>query len=176
MAGWGLWNNDIEFISSQHAPAVSYIHQPGCTAGLRAERKKKTSGETWWKTTSCYQAPALYIYQPLFFLHPFSSAQTIILSPHILFAFFCRGVLQHIHPPFLHLPNSPSLSPTQTLPPCLSFSREVSTISLATAGWGVLSSQVQGDGRLGRLASTHSVFTLRYLLPMNTKLHWTWGV
>lgn len=119
----------------------------------------------------------LYISTSLsFFLHPFSSAQTIILSPHILFAFFCRGVLQHIHPPFLHLPNSPSLSPTQTLPPCLSFSREVSTISLATAGWGVLSSQVQGDGRLGRLASTHSVFTLRYLLPMNTKLHWTWGV
>lgn len=35
------------------------------------------------------------------------------------------------------------------------FSGEVNTISLATAGWCVLFSQVQGDGRLGCLASAH---------------------
>lgn len=167
MAGWGLWNNDTEFISSQHAPAVSYIHQ----AGLRVE-ENKSSGEAWWKTIICYQAAALYIADPPF-LHPFFSSRTIILTPHILFSFFCRGMLQHIHPLFLHHSNSLLPNPS-SLPVFLS--QEVSTISLASAGWGVLSSQVQGDGRLGCLASAHSVFTLRYLLPANTKLHWTWGV
>lgn len=42
--------------------------------------------------------------------------------------------------------------------------------------WGVLSSQVQGDGRLGRLASAHFVFTGCYWALMNTKLQSTWGV
>lgn len=60
---------------------------------------------------------------------------------------------------FLPLPPS-ALS---LLPVCLPL--EVSTISLATTGWSVLSSQVQGDGRFGRLASAHSIFTQRYCYP-----------
>lgn len=53
------------------------------------------------------------------------------------------------------------LSRCLTLSLSFSLSREVNTISLAAGGWGVLSSQVQGDGRLGRLAQAHSVFTPR---------------
>lgn len=45
MAGRGLRNNDIEFISFQRALAVSYIHQARPASGLRVE-ENKTSGET----------------------------------------------------------------------------------------------------------------------------------
>lgn len=172
MAGWGLWNNDIEFISSQHAPALSYIYQPRPTAGLRVE-ENKTIGEAWWKAAIrhlLYISPTLF-YVPLPALGP-SFSYFISCSPFSAMVRFNTSILFSS----IFLTHPPSLPQNLFLPPCLSFSREGSTISLATAGWGVLSSQVQGDGRLGRLASAHSVFTLRYLLPMNTKLHWTWGV
>ena len=83
-------------------------------------RKIRQVDGVWWKTTSCYQAPALYIsHTP--FLHPSSRSWTIIFSPHILFTFSRRSMLQHIHPLFLRLSNSPPSPPThQTLPPSLS--------------------------------------------------------
>jgi len=173
MADWGLWNNDIEFISSEHAPAFSYIHQPRPTAALTVEENRQVvryGGEL-----QAAIRHLLHISPTLLFTSLFQHL-AIILSPHILFPFFCCGILRCIHLCFLHLSILPSPPTKPCLPPCLSFSPEVSTISLTTAGWGVLSSQVQGDGRLGRLAPTHSVFTLRYLLPVNTKLHWTRGV
>ena len=119
-----------------------------------------------------YTSPAVLFNVPLPAPGP-SFSHLISCSPFLAMACSNTSILF----PSIFLTRPPSLPPTKPfLPPCLSFSREVSTISLATAGWGVLSSQVQGDGRLGRLASAHSVFTLRYSLPVNTKLHWTWGV
>lgn len=113
-----------------------------------------------------YIQPTCSVHLPFFcFYVPLST-----FGPSLSHLIFCSLVptVQYIHPPCLHHCNVPSLPPSSS-------SGEVNTISLAFAGWGVLSSQVQGDGRLGCLASAHFVFTGCCSLYMNTKLHWTWA-
>lgn len=80
-----------------------------------------------------YNEPALYISHPRFLcLSP--STWTIILPHHILFTFSHCGMLQHIHPLFLIFLDGGKEPNQMVPPPCLSFSREVSTISLVAAG------------------------------------------
>lgn len=87
-----------------NVPRLSYIHQPRPPARLRAEQ--------WWKLRAAIRC-LLYTSPALLFPAP---------------AYFKASVLVSSVDP-TSLPTNPAC-----LPPCLSFSREVSTISLATAG------------------------------------------
>lgn len=98
--GWGWWNNDIEFILSQHALALSYIYQPRHPAGVSPE-ENKTSGEAWCTTTSSY-LHALYISPTRRFFIP-TPALGPLFSHFISCSLFHRCMLHDIHPRFSHL-------------------------------------------------------------------------
>lgn len=147
---------------------VHYVHHPLPAAELNGWGEMRQvrqvvihEGKLHPPTCSTHLPPSCF-YVLLSTLRPsFSHLISCSLAPTV----------RQIHRLCQHLCNVPSLPPSPSY-----FSGEVNTISLATAGWGVLSSQVQGDGRLGRLPSTHLVFTGCYWALMNTKLQWTWGV
>lgn len=110
MAGWGLGNNDIEFISSQHAPAVSYIHQTRRTAGV--EEKHGGKHKLLLGTCSIYLPTSFfYIHFPL--LGP-SFSHLISCSPFSAVACFNTSILYSS----IFLTHPQSLP--QTLPPSLS--------------------------------------------------------
>lgn len=154
-----------EFISFEHdlaLPKLYYIHHPVPSVELNRWGKWD---KVWSMREKYIQPPALHIFHSSVFMSFFQHLGHHSLTSYPVHWFPLSNLSSFLTWIFATYRPSPSY-----------FSGEMKTISLATAEWGVLSSQVQGDGRLGCLASAHFIFTGCYWVLMNTKLQRTWEV